>query len=201
MSSTISGNIWQIPEDHLLFMHCVVATLGLPRWNPDILSTDPNSMYNILHEQLAIQTFQNVMIAHGYAHFGINHGKMKLSLLKQFYHSFVYGRMQDLVKHELKVPGSVGRDTAATNMYKQRSDVCCMTIILLTLNSQISIQLAGARVQTLVSHSFNPWTIALAEENDVHSDDELHPPLLQQHWDQHQAQQREWHQAQHQQWY
>ena len=53
-SSTISGNIWQIPEDHLLFMHYMVATLRLLRWNPDILSTDPNSMYNILHEQLAI---------------------------------------------------------------------------------------------------------------------------------------------------
>lgn len=157
-------------------MHCAVATLGLPRWNPDVLSTDPNSMYNILHEQLAIQTFQNVVIAHGYAHFGINHGKMKLSLLKQFYRSFVYGRMRDLVKRELKVPGSVGRDTVATNMYKRRSDVCHMTVILLTLNSQISIQLAGARVQTLVSHSFNPRTVALAEENDAHSDDELRPP-------------------------
>ena len=82
MSSTISGNIQRIPEDHLLFMHCAVATLRLPRWNPNVLSTDPNSMYNILHKQLAIQTFQNVMIAHGYAHFGINHGKMKLFALE-----------------------------------------------------------------------------------------------------------------------
>jgi len=103
-SSTISGNIRQIPEDHLLFMHCAVATLGLPRWNPDVLSTDPNT---ILHEQLALQTFQNVVISHGYAHFGINHGKMKLSLLKQFYRSFVYSWMRDLVKHELKSLGSV----------------------------------------------------------------------------------------------
>ena len=175
-SSTISGNIRRIPEDHLLFMHCAVATLGLPRWNPDVLSTDPNSMYNILHKQLALQTFQNVVISHGYAHFGINHGKMKLSLLKQFYRSFVYGRMRDLVKRELKSPGSVERDTVATNIYKRRSDVCRITIILLTLNSQISIQLAIARVQTLVSHSFNPRTIALAQENDAHSDDELRPP-------------------------
>jgi len=177
-SSTISGNIWRIPEDHLLslFMHCAVVTLGLPRWNPDVLSTDPNSMYNILHEQLALQTFQNVVISHGYAHFGINHGKMKLSLLKQFYRSFVYGWMRDLVKRKLKSPGSVERDTVATNMYKRHSDVCRITIILLTLNSQISIQLAIARVQTLVSHSFNPRTVALAQENDAHSDDELRPP-------------------------
>ena len=201
MSSTISGNIQQIPEDHLHYMHSAVVTLGLSKWNPDVMSTNPNSMYNILHEQLAIQTFQNVVIAHGYAHFGINHGKMKLSLLKQFYHSFVYGHMRDLAKHKLKVPGSVGRDTAAMNMYKQCSDVCHMTIILLTFNSQISIQLGGARVQTLVLHSFNLWTIALAEENDVHSDGELCPPLLQQHQYQHQAQQREQHQAQHRQRY
>ena len=91
--STISGNIRRIPEDHLLFMHCTVATLRLPRWNPNVLSTNHNSMYNILHEQLALQTFRNVVISHGYAHFGINHGKMKLLLLKQFYRSFVYGCM------------------------------------------------------------------------------------------------------------
>ena len=137
-------------------MHGVVATLGLLRWNPDIMSTDPNLMYNILHEQLAIQTFQHIVISHGYAHFGINHGKMKMSLLKQLYCSFVYGWMWDLVKHNLKLPGGIQWDTMAMNMYKWHSDVCCVTIILLTLNSQISIQLAGARVQTLVSHSFNP---------------------------------------------
>ena len=74
-------------------MHGMVVTLGLLRWNPDIMSTDPNLMYNILHEQLAIQTFQHIIISHGYTHFGINHGKMKMSLLKQLYHSFVYGWM------------------------------------------------------------------------------------------------------------
>ena len=99
-----------------------------------------------------------------------------ISLLKQLYRSFVYGWMRDLVKRELKSPGSVQRDTVATNMYKWHSDVCRITIILMTSNSPISIQLAGARVHTLVSHSFNPWTVALAEENDAHSDDKLGPP-------------------------
>ena len=136
-SSTISGNIQQIPEDHLLYMHGVVATLGLSSWNPNIMSTDPNSMYNTLHEQLAIQTFQYIVIAHGYAHFGINHGKMKMSLLKQLYRRFVYGQMQDLVKCDLKSPRSIQRDIMATNMYKRHSDVCRVTIILLTSNSQI----------------------------------------------------------------
>ena len=88
-------------------MHSVVATLGLLSWNPDIMSTEPNSIYNTLHEQLAIQTFQYIMIAHGYAHFGINHRKMKMSLLKQLYCSFVYGQMRDLVKRDLKSPGSI----------------------------------------------------------------------------------------------
>jgi len=177
-SSTISGNIRRIPEDHLLYMHGAVATLRLSRWNPDVMSTDPNSMYNILHEQLAIQTFQHVVISHGYAHFGINHEKMKMSLLKQLYRSFVYGQMRNLVKREHKFPGGVQRDTTATNMYKRRSDVCRVTIIFLTLDSRISIQLASARVQTLISHSFNPRTLAMAEENDAHSDDELRPPPL-----------------------
>jgi hypothetical protein len=125
-------------------MHSMVVTLGLSSWNPDIMSTNPNSMYNILHEQLAIQTFQHIVISHGYAYFGINHGKMKLSLLKRLYHSFVYGRMRDLVKHDLKSPGGIQQDTIAMNMYKRHNDVCYVTIILLTLDSQISIQLAAA---------------------------------------------------------
>ena len=92
-SSTISSNIQRIPEDHLLYMHGMVATLRLLCCNPNVMSTNPNSMYNILHKQLAIQTFQHVMISHGYAHFGINHEQMKMSLLKQLYRSFVYGWM------------------------------------------------------------------------------------------------------------
>ena len=74
------------------------------------MSTDSNSMYNILHKQLVIQTFQHVMISHGYAHFGINHEKMKMLLLKQLYHSFVYGWMRNLVKCEHKSPGGIQRD-------------------------------------------------------------------------------------------
>ena len=66
----------------------------------------------------------------------------------------------------------------AMNMYKRCSDVYCAMIILLTLDSQISIQLTSARVQTLILHSFNPRTLTMAEENDAHSDDELHPPPL-----------------------
>jgi len=69
------------------------------------------------------------MISHGYAHFGINHEKMKMSLLKQLYCSFVYSWMRNIVKREHKFPGGVQRDTTATNMYKRRSDVCHVTII------------------------------------------------------------------------
>ena len=70
-------------------------------------------------------------------------------------------------------PGGIQWDTIARSMYKWCSDVCCIAIILLTLNSQISIQLAAARVQTLISHSFNPWTVTLEKENDLHLDDKL----------------------------
>jgi len=113
-------------------MHSMVATLRLSSWNPNIMSTDPNSMYNILHKQLAIQPFQHIVISHGYAHFGINHRKMGVSLLKQLYHNFVYSQMQDLVKCDLNSPGDVKQDTTATNMYKWHSDMCCVTIILST---------------------------------------------------------------------
>ena len=64
-------------------------------------------MYNILHEQLVIQTFQHVVISHSYAHMGINFGQMKPLLLKELYWNFVYGQTQDLVKCAVRLWKSV----------------------------------------------------------------------------------------------
>ena len=51
----IAANIRRIQECHLLliFRTC----LGLAKWAPDVLSDDPESMYNLLHEHIALKTF------------------------------------------------------------------------------------------------------------------------------------------------
>jgi hypothetical protein len=68
----ITNNIKRIPESHLLLMFRSVACLGLQQWAPDVLSNDPESMYNLLHEHIALKTFEQVSSAFGYSHMGAN---------------------------------------------------------------------------------------------------------------------------------
>ena len=52
---------------------------ALAHWAPDVLSQDPNSMYNLLHEHIALVTFEQVAAGFGYSHLGID-----LSLIHNF---------------------------------------------------------------------------------------------------------------------
>lgn len=68
----IAANIRRIQECHLLLIFRTVACLGLAKWAPDVLSGDPESMYNLLHEHIALKTFEQVSTAYGYSHMGAN---------------------------------------------------------------------------------------------------------------------------------
>ncbi|KAF8221287.1 hypothetical protein L208DRAFT_1415328, partial [Tricholoma matsutake] len=56
----IAANIRCIQECHLLLIFRAVACLGLAKWAPDVLSGDPKSMYNLLHEHIALKTFDHM---------------------------------------------------------------------------------------------------------------------------------------------
>ena len=60
-------------------MFRTVSFFGLACWAPDVLSQDPNSMYNLLHEHIALMTFKQVTAGFGYSHLGID-----LSLIHNF---------------------------------------------------------------------------------------------------------------------
>ncbi|KAF8222586.1 hypothetical protein L208DRAFT_1413194, partial [Tricholoma matsutake] len=68
----IAANIRHIQECHLLLIFRTVACLGLAKWAPNVLSGDPESMYNLLHEHIALKTFEQVSAAYGYSHMGAN---------------------------------------------------------------------------------------------------------------------------------
>ncbi|KAF8225955.1 hypothetical protein L208DRAFT_1407782, partial [Tricholoma matsutake] len=68
----IAANIRCIQECHLLHIFRTVACLGLAKWAPDVLSGDPESMYNLLHEHIALKTSEQVSTAYGYSHMGVN---------------------------------------------------------------------------------------------------------------------------------
>ena len=52
-------------------MFRTVVTYGLQQWNPDVLSGDPDSMYNVLHETIALLTFEQAVAAYAYSFTGL----------------------------------------------------------------------------------------------------------------------------------
>jgi hypothetical protein len=105
-------------------MFRLVACLGLQQWAPDVLGNDPESMYNLLHEHIALKIFEQVLGAFGYSHIG-----MKLSCINNFalmhklYRTFVFSYMHGIAKSEAKNPGSVVKAKQMTGVWKQCSVV------------------------------------------------------------------------------
>jgi len=105
-------------------MHRSISFFGLARWAPDVLGGDPESMYNILHEQIALMTFQQVAGAFGYSHIGINLQLVQnFVILHKFYRNFVYAYMRKIAKTESKSPGSVAKGNEMTDTWKRRREV------------------------------------------------------------------------------
>ena len=120
----ITNNIKRIPESHLLLMFRSVACLGLQQWAPDVLSNDPESMYNLLHEHIALKTFEQVSGAFGYSHMGANLSCINdFALMRKLYRSFVFSYMHGIAKLEAKNPGSVAKAKQMTGVWKRRSVV------------------------------------------------------------------------------
>lgn len=123
-ASLISKNIKRIGEPHLLFMFRMVACFGLQHWAPDILSDDPESMYNLLHEYIALTTFEQVAGHFGYIFTGINLSYIHdFSLMRRLYRNFVFSYMRGLAKLEVKTPGGVAKNKILGNITKRRKEV------------------------------------------------------------------------------
>jgi hypothetical protein len=124
-SGIISNNIKRIPESHLLLIFRTVACLGLRKWAPDVLSCDPESMYNLLHEHIALTTFEQVSAAFGYSHMAANLSCIHdFALMRKLYRSFVFSYMHSIAKSEARNPGSVAKGKQMSTVWKRRSAVC-----------------------------------------------------------------------------
>ncbi|KAJ6499741.1 hypothetical protein C8R47DRAFT_971658 [Mycena vitilis] len=67
---TIAANIAQVGEQHLQLIFSTILSAGLVQWRPDIIGGTFDSLYNLAHENIAINTFQQVAGAHGYVRIG-----------------------------------------------------------------------------------------------------------------------------------
>jgi hypothetical protein len=121
---SIINNIKQIPEPHLLMMFRTVATCGLPQWNPDVLSGDPDSMYNVLHETIALITFEQAAAAYAYSFTGmVMNFVNNYALLKRLYWNFIFSYMMNIAKVENKNPGQFNGTLLKGPVWKRRHDV------------------------------------------------------------------------------
>lgn len=135
-NSYISANINQISEDHLFTMFGAVTAAGLFRWAPDVLG-DPDSIYNIVHENIAMVTFRQISAAYGYT-FMENNLEMaqRVVVLKVLYRNFVFSYFQNLAKKEARKSGSVMEYNKLKAIYKRRQSVgifACLVDNVLTV--------------------------------------------------------------------
>ncbi|EDR04503.1 uncharacterized protein LACBIDRAFT_330689 [Laccaria bicolor S238N-H82] len=104
LNSTTANHIQRIDESFLCLMFRTISFFGLARWAPDVLSQDPNSMYNLLHEHIALVTFEQVAAGFGYSHLGIDLSLIRNSvLMRKLYCNFVYSYMHGIAKSERQV--------------------------------------------------------------------------------------------------
>lgn len=91
---------------------------------PDVLSGDADSLYNLLHEYIALVTFEQVAAGYGYSHMGINLTFVRnFALTRKLYRSFVFSYLQKVTKMEAKAPGAVMKSHERENMIKRRTEV------------------------------------------------------------------------------
>lgn len=112
--------------DHLLrAAFSAVANTGLHSFAPDVFG-NPESMYNLAHEHVAIHSFRS--IASLFAYSTIYPVDMSLvkdeHLLRRFYRSFLYGYLKMKAGREERFPGRTRLDVALNNNWRRREEVC-----------------------------------------------------------------------------
>jgi hypothetical protein len=121
-----------IPETVLIFMYQHVAAMGLKRWNPDPLNSDPDSMYNALHEEIALHTFEHACFHAGYQTCVVDKALARDHVwARQIYRNFVFHYMARKAKVELRKPGRVAEIAEMNPIYKRRVHVRALTEIFI----------------------------------------------------------------------
>ncbi|KAJ7120286.1 hypothetical protein C8R44DRAFT_623714, partial [Mycena epipterygia] len=132
MDSQIARDAKRIGDHHLLVIFNAIANAGLHAFAPDVFG-NVESMYNLLHEHLAIHTFRSVASAWAYSSLCPVTTRLlnDYNLLRSFYRSFVYGYLRELARKEDLVPGRVVQSIANNNTYRRREEVCFVSYPLI----------------------------------------------------------------------
>ncbi|KAJ6632491.1 hypothetical protein B0H10DRAFT_1760682, partial [Mycena sp. CBHHK59/15] len=122
--STIAKNIAQV-DDHILHtIFSAVRHFGLLEWRPDIINGTPGTLYNVMHEVIALKTFQTAAIAGGYIRLSPNLTRLNdMTLLRKFYQSYLFHYLKEQLQKELKTPGKVAEGAENREIYRRRTAV------------------------------------------------------------------------------
>jgi hypothetical protein len=122
-NSSIVKNIARV-EDHVLsVMFASLSKYGFDAWHPD-LSEPAYSIYNIAHRAIAITTFKDALIGHGYSFLSPNREYVNnTAFLIRLYDHFVFHYLKGMVDAEKRQPGGLSKHREMTNVYKRRREV------------------------------------------------------------------------------
>lgn len=120
----------RVGDNHLRIIFNAIATAGLHAFKPDVFG-NPESIYNLVHEHLAIHTFRTIASAWAYSSFcEINLSLLEdYNLLRSFYRSFIFGYLKDQASKEERIPGSVVKNIGNNNVYRRREEVCFSNLL------------------------------------------------------------------------
>ncbi|KAL1687026.1 hypothetical protein GGG16DRAFT_63080 [Schizophyllum commune] len=86
-----------ISEFAMQTIYAMLAASGCTTWAPDLgIGNDPDSLYNLFHEDLALRSFRQAVAVGGYDHLGVNMAYAnKLSFTRKVYRSFVFHYLKE----------------------------------------------------------------------------------------------------------
>ncbi|KAJ3737888.1 hypothetical protein EV360DRAFT_14368, partial [Lentinula raphanica] len=95
-----------------------VAAIGLEFWNPDVAGGSPESLYNSIHEHIAITTFQVLLSAFAYRVLAPDMSLAKNYVLcRQIYQHFVFHYIGKKMRKEARKPGNDEPDPTTPGTY------------------------------------------------------------------------------------
>ncbi|KIK69736.1 hypothetical protein GYMLUDRAFT_236218 [Collybiopsis luxurians FD-317 M1] len=102
-----------------------VAAVGLDKWEPDLLG-GPESVYNTVHEHVALSTYQALLAGLAYVKIApkdlVLRGKM--DKCRSIYRKYVFGYQAGKFRLEMKKQGGVQQQANQANTYKRHTRLC-----------------------------------------------------------------------------
>ncbi|KAG0143060.1 hypothetical protein CROQUDRAFT_49347, partial [Cronartium quercuum f. sp. fusiforme G11] len=119
----IAKGLANLDETYILYVHGLLAKVGLRIWAPD-LNVAPNTLYNSACHIVALKSFCELVASGAYNYMNINLKHTdSMSLLIAAYNHYIHYHLARKFKSEVKSPGQTQQINARRNNQKNRERV------------------------------------------------------------------------------